>query len=112
MNIDTIFLLIDALLFSYLVDMKKKSPDNELLESKSFEDLYKDVRHAVDLCHKDGVIKNEVMKNPSKYILYDEGLVPLFIQLKNSGKRVFLLTNSLWEYTDKVNYIFFKLLSS
>ena len=98
-NIDTIFLLIDALLFSYLVDLKKKT---DFLDDKTFEDMYRDVRMAVDLCHKDGIIKDSVMENPSKYIIYDEALVPLLIQLKSSGKKIFLLTNSLWEYTDKV----------
>lgn len=42
------------------------------------------------------------MANPEKYIIYDELLVPMLVQLKKSGKKVFLLTNSLYEYTNRV----------
>ena len=34
--------------------------------SKSYADLYRDVRGAVDLCHRDGSIKREVAANPEK----------------------------------------------
>jgi len=98
-NIDTIFLLIDALLFMYLVDLRDSSP---ILRDKSYEQLYKDVRHSVDLCHIDGVIKDSVMNDPAKYIVYDEGLVPALKQLRHAGKKVFLLTNSLYDYTNEV----------
>eukprot|EP00596_Hydrurales_sp_CCMP1899_P005462 CAMPEP_0119034716 /NCGR_PEP_ID=MMETSP1177-20130426/1734_1 /TAXON_ID=2985 /ORGANISM="Ochromonas sp, Strain CCMP1899" /LENGTH=440 /DNA_ID=CAMNT_0006992373 /DNA_START=349 /DNA_END=1671 /DNA_ORIENTATION=+ len=98
-NIDTLFLLIDALLFTSLVDLSDKNPN---LIQKSYEEIYKDVRASVDLCHKDGVIKDAVIKNPSKHIIYDAGMVPMLQRLKQSGKKVFLLTNSMWEYTNVV----------
>lgn len=60
------------------------------------------MKKAVDICHTDGYVKAMVMQNPSRYIMYDEGLVPLLRQLKESRKKVFLLTNSLWDYTNKV----------
>jgi HAD superfamily 5'-nucleotidase-like hydrolase len=102
-NIDTLFLLIDAILFAQLVDYRDK---NELLIDKTYEQLYKDVRTCVDLCHRDGVIKDTVMSNPAKYIIYDPNMVPMIQKMKSSGKIVFLLTNSLWEYTNVVmNYL-------
>lgn len=30
--------------------------------------VYRDVRAAVDLCHRDGSLKREVAENPAKYI--------------------------------------------
>jgi len=102
-NIDTIFLLVDALLFAHLVDLRDKTPS---LQDRSYEQLYKDVRQSIDLCHRDGVIKDAVMKNPEKYILYDDGIVPMLQQLRKAGKKVFLLTNSLYDYTNVVmNYL-------
>jgi HAD superfamily 5'-nucleotidase-like hydrolase len=102
-NIDTLFLLIDALLFTNLVEFKDSNPS---VIPKSYEQIYKDVRSAVDLCHRDGVIKDVVMSDPKSYIIYDEGLVPMLQRLQKSGKKVFLLTNSLWEYTNSVmNYL-------
>jgi hypothetical protein len=84
-NIDTLFLLIDALLFTSLVDLADKNPG---LINKSYEDIYKDVRASVDLCHRDGVIKDAVIKDPAKHIIYDTGMVPMLQQLKQAGKKV------------------------
>ena len=101
-NIDTLFLLVDALLFAYLVDMCDNNRDNPFFADKTYESLYKDVRHCVDLCHRDGAIKDAVMRDPSKYIIYDDQLVPMLQRYRASGKKTFLLTNSFWEYTEVV----------
>lgn len=95
-NIDTMFLLVDAVLFTYLVDFHDRHPD---LIPKSYEQIYSDIRNAVDLCHRDGTIKDTVVQDPGKYIIFDEGTVPMLKQLRQAGKKVFLLTNSLFDYT-------------
>lgn len=100
-TIDTMFLLIDAVLFSQLVDLTDKTIENDV-PRKSYDKLYKDIRRSVDLCHKDGVIKETVARNPSQYILPDPRLVPMLTRIKDAGKKVFLLTNSLWGYTEVV----------
>ena len=87
-NIDTLFLLIDALLFTSLVDLSDNNPG---LINKSYEEMYKDVRASVDLCHRDGVIKDAVIKDPAKHIIYDTGMVPMLRRLKQAGKKVSIL---------------------
>jgi HAD superfamily 5'-nucleotidase-like hydrolase len=99
-NIDTMFLIVDAALFAHIVDMKDKNPD--LFNNKSYAQIYADIRSAVDVCHIDGVIKETVQNDPGKYIIYDENTVPMLLRLRNAGKKVFLLTNSMYEYTDRV----------
>ena len=99
-NIDTMFLIVDAALFAHIVDMKDDNPDK--FNNKSYAQIYGDIRKAVDVCHIDGVIKDTVQEDPSRYIIYDEDMVPMLQRLKNAGKKVFLLTNSMFEYTDKV----------
>jgi 5'-nucleotidase len=99
-NVDTLFLLIDCLLFASLVDLKDSDPS--AIPTKTYEQIYRDVRQSVDLCHRDGVIKDTVMKNPADYIIYDENLVPMLKRIRSSGKKVFLLTNSMYEYTEVV----------
>ncbi len=102
-SIDTLFSVVDAILFAQLVDLKDKfGKNNDMLYNKSYEDLYSDVRTCVDLCHRDGVIKDAVMKDPAQYIIQDPNLVPMLERYKEKGKKIFLLTNSLWEYTDVV----------
>ena len=74
---------------------------------KTYSELYRDVRACVDLCHRDGVIKDEVAKCPEKYIVQDPGLIPMLQRYKDQGVKVFILTNSLWEYTSTaMNYLY------
>lgn len=108
-NIDTPFSLVDACLFSQLVDLKDSLVDrgvSSLMESKAYAELWTDLRICVDRCHKDGVIKKTVEKNPEKYITYDPNIFPMLESFRRSGRKTFLLTNSLWDYTQVVmNYL-------
>jgi len=106
--IDTLFSLPDAFMYSQLVtfvDSKKdKFPD---LRTKSYKQIYADVRRSVDLCHRDGVIKDMVGLDPGKYIQSEPGIVDMLKRYRASGRKVFLVTNSLWDYTNVVmNHIF------
>lgn len=102
-HVDTFFSLVNTVLYNHLVEFRDQyAATNTKLNQTSYEKLYSDVKKAVDICHTDGYVKAMVMQNPSRYIMYDEGLVPLLRQLKESRKKVFLLTNSLWDYTNKV----------
>mmetsp|Transcript_6603 Transcript_6603/g.21660 ORF Transcript_6603/g.21660 Transcript_6603/m.21660 type:complete len:541 (+) Transcript_6603:36-1658(+) len=98
-TIDTAFTLVDACLFCQLVSFKDSHPG---LVSKPYAEMYKDVRRAVDLCHCDGVIKDAVAVAPAKYIRADPELPRLLTQLRQGGKQVFIVTNSLYDYTDVV----------
>ena len=46
----------------------------------SYLQAFKDVRHAVDMCHHDGVIKDQVALDPGSYIVPDENMVPMLAQ--------------------------------
>jgi HAD superfamily 5'-nucleotidase-like hydrolase len=101
-HVDTLFSLAESHLFMRLVEMHDVPDKHKLPSGKSYADIYKDVRGAVDLCHRDGSIKREVARNPAKYIYSDPGLVPVLEMLRQSGKKVFLATNSLWDYSSVV----------
>lgn len=100
--IDTLFSLAEAYLFMQLVEMMDQEGGSQLPPGKTYADVYRDVRGAVDLCHRDGSIKREVAANPEKYIHDDPGLVPLLEMLRQSGKQIFVATNSMWDYTHVV----------
>lgn len=97
--LDAMFALPDAFLFSSVVAYKDAHPGQI---TKNYAQIYKDVRMSVDMCHRDGSIKNRVAEEPEKFIQRDPGMVPMLRQLKRSGRKVFLLTNSFWNYTDTV----------
>ena len=103
---DTLFQLVDAHLFACLIELKD-SGESEFLDGKTYQEIYRQVRECVDLCHRDGVIKDEVARNPADYIVLDKGLVPMLKSYRESGVKVFLLTNSYWEYTSvAMNYLY------
>ena len=104
-NMDTLFQFVDAHLFALLIQLKDKG-EYEFLDYKTYEEIYRQVRECVDLCHRDGVIKDEVARNPEKYLLWDKGLVPMLKRYRDAGVKLFLLTNSYWEYTSTaMNYL-------
>lgn len=97
--LDAMFALPDAFLFASVVAYKDAHPDEI---PQSYEVIYKDVRRSVDMCHRDGSIKDKVAEEPARYIQRDSRLMPMLRKLRLSGRKVFLLTNSLWNYTDVV----------
>ena len=102
---DTLFQFVDAQLFALLVDMKDNG-EYEFLDYKTYSEIYRHIRESVDLCHRDGVIKDEVAINPEKYLVLDEGMIPMLRRYKEDGMKLFLLTNSFWEYTSTaMNYL-------
>ena len=112
-NVDTLFSLGETYLFCQLVELKeahaaaaKSSDVADFFADKSFEAMYDEIRASVDLCHRDGSLKRAVAEHPERYIHVDEALVPMLRALRESGKKTFLLTNSLWDFTNVVmNYL-------
>ncbi|KAL3150708.1 hypothetical protein ABBQ32_000495 [Trebouxia sp. C0010 RCD-2024] len=99
--IDTLFSLAEAHLFMQLVELQDKEP-HLLPGGKTRPDLYRDVRAAVDLCHRDGSLKQAVAKDPAKYIHEDKRLLGILDMYRAAGKKLFVATNSLWDYTHVV----------
>ena len=104
-QIDTLFSLAEAYMFVQLVDMKDRAPSG-VLAQKSYQEIYADIRNSIDLSHRDGSLKRGVASDPGHYIHQDKNLVPLLEDLRFSGKKLFIVTNSLWDYTNIVmNYL-------
>ncbi|KAI8472984.1 MAG: purine 5'-nucleotidase [Monoraphidium minutum] len=99
--VDTLFSLAECYLFSQLVELADKDPSS-LPHGAAYQLVWRDVRAAVDLCHRDGSLKREVAAHPSKYIHDDPHLVPMLRMYKAAGRKLFLATNSLWDYTNVV----------
>lgn len=97
LSVDTIFALSEVQLFSEIVNFMNLHPG---AIKKDYEQVYQDLRQFIDLSHSDGSIKNEVMKNPERYILRDKHLPTTLVRLIDAGKKLFLLTNSSYDYTN------------
>jgi len=103
--VDTLFSLAEAYLYMQLVELKDSAQGGGLAH-KTYSQLYKDLRTAVDMCHRDGSLKKAVAANPEQYIHHDPLLIKVLQSLAASGRRLFIATNSLWDYTNVVmNYL-------
>jgi HAD superfamily 5'-nucleotidase-like hydrolase len=103
LSIDTFFALSEVQLFVEIVDYMARNPGKI---TKTFAQVYQDLRHFIDLSHRDGSIKNEVIAHPEKFIELDKYLPDALVRLIESGKALFLLTNSTYDYTNVImNYV-------
>ncbi|MET0403335.1 MAG: HAD-IG family 5'-nucleotidase [Cystobacter sp.] len=95
--IDTLFALPEAWLFAGIIELLES-----LGQRVDYGRLYDDIRESIDMVHRDNSLKREVRKELSRYIFQDPQLGPALHKLRSGGKRLFLLTNSAWDYTDAV----------
>ena len=95
--IDTLFSLPEAWLYAAIIDLLERQG-----RKVEYARLYDDVREAIDAVHRDDSLKREVRKDIGRYIFRDPELGPALHKLRSGGKKLFLLTNSLWDYTDVV----------
>ncbi len=95
--IDTLFALPEAFMYAGVI---------ELLEAQGqrvdYAKLYDDIREAIDTVHRDNSLKREIRKDIGRYIFKDPELGPALHKLRSGGKKLFLLTNSMWDYTQAV----------
>ncbi|HSZ81201.1 MAG TPA: HAD-IG family 5'-nucleotidase [Polyangia bacterium] len=97
--IDTLFALPEAVLYAVLVDHFDRA---DVPGKPDYNTLWENIRECIDLAHRDGSIKAIVGADLPSYIERDDALAETLHKLRSSGKRLFLLTNSAWDYTSIV----------
>lgn len=97
LSMDTLFALSEVQLFVEIVDFMDSNPQSI---KKSYREVYADIRKFIDNSHQDGSIKSHVVKTPERYIRKDKHLATALMRLHDGGKKLFLLTNSAWDYTN------------
>ncbi|XP_020281339.1 cytosolic purine 5'-nucleotidase isoform X2 [Pseudomyrmex gracilis] len=113
--LNTLFNLPETYLLACLIDFFTNSPqytrdktgvkEGEL--TMSFKSIFQDVRNAVDWIHLHGDLKSKTIENLNEYVKKDERLPMFLTRIRESGARVFLLTNSDYVFTDKImTYLF------
>uniref|UniRef100_I1R4J8 Uncharacterized protein n=1 Tax=Oryza glaberrima TaxID=4538 RepID=I1R4J8_ORYGL len=97
---DTTFSCCEGYLFAQLVDLMDTNPQE--VPAPTYMTLYKHLREAFDQGYKDGTLKQSVANDLARYIDKDPSLLPMLQNIKNKGISTFLITDSLWDYTDIV----------
>ena len=67
-----------------------------------YNKLFNDIRQAIDEAHRDDTLKSVIKADPPSFIMKDPLLAETLHKFRSSGKKLFLLTNSLYDYTTVV----------
>ncbi|XP_061398538.1 cytosolic purine 5'-nucleotidase-like isoform X1 [Musca vetustissima] len=113
--LNTLFNLPETYLLACLVDFFTNS--SEYTEDRtgvkagelfmSFNSIFQDVRRAVDWVHIQGDLKKRTVENLDYYVKKDPRLPMVLARIRESGAKVFLLTNSDYNFSNKImTYIF------
>jgi HAD superfamily 5'-nucleotidase-like hydrolase len=94
--LNTLFSLSEGCIFSQLVDLLDQ---RALPGVMGYEDLYRQVRHALDRLHADGRLKSEILTTSDRYVMHDPEVATTLLDQKHAGKKLLLITNSEWSYT-------------
>ncbi len=95
--IDTLFALPEAVIYLRLVDWLGKGG-----APVDTDRLWTDVRASIDEAHRDDSLKSVIKAELARFVVVDHDLPATLHKLRSSGKRLFVLTNSLWDYTDAI----------
>ncbi|MBV9946556.1 MAG: HAD-IG family 5'-nucleotidase [Myxococcales bacterium] len=95
--IDTLYALSEAALYAALVEAMEQRG-----LTVDYAKVFTDIRESIDEAHRDGTILETVAADFPRFVHKDPELAPTLHKLRSSGKRLFLLTNSRWSYTNKM----------
>lgn len=95
--LNTLFSVSDGCLYAQLVSALDAGL--ALPGITSYHDLYQKVRSTVDFAHLEGHLKGEIIANPDSFVDLDPHTAEAVQDLKYAGKKLLLITNSDWVYT-------------
>jgi 5'-nucleotidase len=95
--IDTLYALSEAALYAALVEAMEQRGI-----ALDYAQAFTDIRESIDEAHRDGTIVETLAANFPKFVNKDRELASTLHKLRSSGKKLFLLTNSRWAYTDRM----------
>jgi 5'-nucleotidase len=95
--IDTLYALSEATLYAALIEALEKKG-----YAVDYARVFTDIRESIDEAHRDGTILNAVTSDLPRFVHRDPDLASTLHKLRSAGKKLFLLTNSRWSYTDQM----------
>jgi 5'-nucleotidase len=91
----TLFDLSVACIYAQLVDKRDR---NELTNRLGYADLLEQVTGNLDTAYAEGLLKNEILNNPRRYVVEDPDTPLALLDQKHAGKKLLLITDSDWGY--------------
>src|SRR5262245_1154915 len=95
--LNTLFSLSEGCLYAQLVDLLDAG---KLPGPMGYAQLYAQVKDKLDRAHVEGRLKAEVVAEPARFVSLDGETALALQDQKAAGKRLLLITNSEWSYTN------------
>ncbi len=95
--LNTLFSLSEGSVYAQLVDLLDAG---KLPGPMGYRELYQHVKDKLDRTHVEGELKAEVVADPARYVDVDPDAPLALLDQKRAGKKLMLITNSEWEYTN------------
>ncbi|KAE8734212.1 HAD-superfamily hydrolase isoform 3 [Hibiscus syriacus] len=100
--LNTLFSVSEAVAFMQMVDRLDDGTIPADLGPLDYKGLYKAVGKALFRAHVEGQLKSEIMSKPELFVEPDPELPLALLDQKEAGKKLLLITNSDYQYTDKM----------
>ncbi|MCA9713299.1 MAG: HAD-IG family 5'-nucleotidase [Myxococcales bacterium] len=101
-QVDTLFALPEVTVYAEVVERIDHEPKGFRGPPPSYAQAFEDVRASIDEAHRDGSIKDRIKAELDRYFVIDPKLGDTLHNFRSAGKRLFLLTNSFYPYTNAV----------
>lgn len=94
--INTMFSLSETVLYAQLIDILDagRAP-----VQMNYAELYTWLRETMDHTHMEGRLKAEILSDPERFVDRDPAIGEVLLDQKRANKRLLLITNSEWSYT-------------
>ncbi|KAF8017678.1 hypothetical protein BT93_H2772 [Corymbia citriodora subsp. variegata] len=100
--LNTLFSVSEAVAYMQMVDRLDDGSVAAEVGPVDYKGLFKAVGKALFRAHVEGQLKSEIMSKPEKFVEPDPELPLALLDQKEAGKKLLLITNSDYHYTDKM----------
>ncbi|PNW73801.1 hypothetical protein CHLRE_13g573150v5 [Chlamydomonas reinhardtii] len=100
--LNTLFSVSEAVMYMQLVDRLDLGMFQVGTGNISYQALYGMVSKALYRTHVEGKLKAEIIQAPERYVELDPEMAQTLLDQRDSGKQLLLITNSDYEYTNKM----------
>lgn len=100
--LNTLFSVSEAVMYMQMVERLDEGALPSEISPLDYQGLYKVVAKALFKAHVEGQLKNEIINEPERFVELDSELPLALLDQKEAGKRLILITNSDYHYTNKM----------
>ncbi len=94
--LNTLFSMSEASMLAQLVDLLDAGQAPEPL---GYGDMHRLVKQVLDEAHLEGRLKAEIVSHPERFVELDPEIPRALLDQRGAGKKLMLITNSEWPYT-------------